>query len=364
MKFINEEAFTFDDVLLQPQYNEIKSRKDVALITKFTKNYTIDAPIVSSNMDTVTEHIMMCEMSRLGGVGILHRFMTIEEMLDQIDEFKHNVLKQNDVICVSVGVGESEMDRVEAALIQGANILCIDVAHGDSKQALKMVEFCSRFKDKMAIDIIAGNVATAAGTMRLIDAGADAIKVGIGPGSMCTTRLVTGCGVPQLTAIMECDDVAGNFGIPIIADGGIKTSGDIVKALAAGASSVMLGSLLAGCDETPGDKIIINGKDEVLLDGDMQTYSLSNIKIGKKYRGMASQDAMTGWKGDYHAAPEGESKLIECKGPVENIVKNLLGGIRSGMTYCNASTIIELQNNAVFRKVTGNTLIENKPHGK
>lgn len=353
MKFVNEEAFTFDDVLLQPQYNEIKSRKDVSLKTKLTKSIEIDIPIISSNMDTVTESVMAKKMHHLGGIGIIHRFMTIENTIECLQSM-HPVQR----FIVSIGFNDDFEKRMTVYREFQVAAICVDVAHGWCDRMFDMIKRIKDFYPE--VDVIAGNVASPDAAADLCRVGADAIKVGIGPGSMCTTRLVTGCGVPQLTAIMECAEIAKIVDVPIIADGGIKTSGDIVKALAAGASSVMLGSLLAGTDETPGEIIKEN---KGFLYG-RPIYDSIGAKKYKKYRGMASKDCMTGWKGDYHAAPEGESKLIECKGPAENIIKDLLGGIRSGMTYCGASTIEELQNNAVFRKVTGNTLIENKPHGK
>jgi len=344
-KFLDKEFFTFDDVLLVPRFCEITSRLDVSFKTRLTKNIYIDAPIISANMDTITELEMMQAMHSLGCVGILHRFMDLNKAFEQLGAFEHSPM------CASIGVNEDSKNRFDVLLDCEVEVVCIDVAHGDSKTVLDMIEYCKQKSEK--IQIIAGNVATPQATRRLINAGADAIKVGIGPGSLCTTRIVTGNGVPQLSAIIECFNEASFFRVPIIADGGIRNSGDIVKALAAGAETVMIGSLLAGTSETPGEVI-----EEV-------EYYSSNPKKYKKYRGMASNDAMIGWKGrGYHAAPEGESKLVECKGPVENIIKTLLSGIRSGMTYQGAKNIEELRNLATFIIVSNNSVIENQPHGK
>lgn len=357
MIFFRDEYFTFDDVLLQPMYTEIQSRQDVSLKTRLTKNITMDIPIISANMDTITESEMMMKMVTLGGIGILHRFMTIEKMIDNAKKFSEWA---DTPFAFSIGVGDDAIERIYTINSLGLSnriVVCIDIAHG---HCLRVIDLIKKIKNDYfgKIDVIAGNVSTYDGVRHLCLAGADAVKVGIGPGSMCSTRLVTGCGTPQLTAIMQCSVAAKEFNIPIIADGGITKSGDIVKALAAGAESVMIGGLFAGTDETPG---------EVNISGSFQdrACTIPIRKPYKKYRGMASQDAMIGWKGEgYHATPEGESKTVECKGPVANVVNDLLGGIRSGMTYCNARDLKQLEKNAIFCKVSSNTLIENKPHGK
>jgi IMP dehydrogenase len=221
------------------------------------------------------------------------------------------------------------------------DILTIDIAHGDSVMMFETLEYVKKKYPK--IDIIAGNTAMPEGVKGLIEHGADAVKIGIGPGSMCTTRIITGCGVPQLTAVAMCVMEARKYGVPVIADGGIKTSGDIVKAFAAGADTVMLGSMLSGTLETPGE--IVGGK--------------------KKYRGMASKDAQVSWRGDLPKgmAPEGEARWIASKGPVENIIHELSGGIRSGMTYLNAQTIADINKNARFMEMTTSGMVESKPHG-
>lgn len=344
-QFVKNEMFTFDDVLLIPRFCDIQSRQDVSLKTRLTRNINIDAPIISANMDTVTELEMMKAMRSMGCVGILHRFMGLDKTLEQIRSF------DNSPLCVSIGVNGDSKERLDLFIDFGVDVLCIDVAHGHSQAVVDMIKTCKRKSGK--IQIIAGNIATFLATRMLIDAGADAIKVGIGPGSMCTTRIVTGNGVPQLSAIINCVEAASGE-VPIIADGGIRNSGDIVKALAAGAETVMVGSLFSGTQETPGEII-----------SDTSSPLAQFHKQYKKYRGMASNDAMIGWKGrGYHAAPEGESKLVEYKGPVENIVKPLLAGIRSGMTYQGSRNLEELRRNAIFTKVSANSVIENQPHGK
>ncbi len=277
-----EKALTFDDVLLIPNKSDVRSRKDPDLTTRFTKKLNIKTPIMSANMDTITEIEMAKAMNQLGGVGILHRFMTIEEQIAQVMALRDAKLE---IIAASIGVNQDFKERAQALVNAGVNVLTVDIAHGHSIQMIETVKYLKdTFQD--SVQIIAGNIATPEGTLDLIEAGADAIKVGIGPGSMCTTRIITGCGVPQLTAIAICAEAAESKGVPIIADGGIKTSGDIVKALAAGASSVMLGSMLSGTIETPGE-----------------------IKKGlKMYRGMASKAAQVSWRGELPTgmAPEGE----------------------------------------------------------
>ncbi len=338
-------AYTFDDVLLSPQYTTIQSRKDVDTSTQFTRHHHLSIPIVAANMDTITEYEMMAAMHRLGGVGILHRFMTLDWQYGNMRRMRDDF--PTSLICISLGVGDQDWKWLDSAYdSELVNVLCIDIAHGDCDRAIELVKDLRRMN--FAEDIIAGNVATPEATRRLCEAGADAVKVGIGPGSMCTTRIITGCGVPQLTAIMECAEVAREYGIPIIADGGLRNSGDIVKALAAGANSVMCGSLLAGTLETPG---------EIITD-------FQNKKF-KKYRGMASKDAMIDWKGESYSnvTAEGETMFIPLKGSVAEVINGLVGGIRSGMTYNNALTIPELQENAHFRVVSLNSKIENGAHG-
>ncbi|HPI41519.1 MAG TPA: IMP dehydrogenase, partial [Pseudobdellovibrionaceae bacterium] len=252
-------------------------------------------------------------------------------------------LKENGVslIGASVGVGAETPGRTEALVAAGVNVITIDIAHGHSIQMIETLKWIKEHYPK--VDVIAGNLATPDAARELIEAGADAIKVGIGPGSMCTTRIITGCGLPQLTAIALCAEVADTYGVPVIADGGMRTSGDIVKAFAAGASTVMLGGMLSGTIETPGQ-----------------------VKHGRKeYRGMASKSAQDSWRGGVPEgmAPEGEATFVNIKGHVKDVILEITGGIRSGMSYINATSFEDIRNNALFVEMTFNGIRESKAHG-
>lgn len=332
-------GLTFDDVLIVPSKSAVRSRRDPNLSTRLTRHLNIDQPFISANMDTVTESPMAIAMGKLGGVGILHRFMNTEEQIKEVHRVRDAGLK---IIGASIGVNEEGRTRAEALVREGVNLLTIDIAHGHSIAMIETLHWLrDKFKDK--VDLIAGNVATPEATEELIRAGADAIKVGIGPGSMCTTRIITGAGVPQLTAIAWCAEVARGHKIPVIADGGLKSSGDIVKALAAGAETVMLGSLLAGCLETPGE--ISGGK--------------------KRYRGMASRAAQVSWRGGLPEgmAPEGEATAVAVKGSVKDVILELAGGLRSGMSYINAETLPEILEKARFMEMSANGFRESVAHG-
>lgn len=336
-------GLTFDDVLLVPRYSEISSRKHPSLKTKITKNFEIDIPVITANMDTITEAEMACKMAMLGGIGSLHRFMTEDEQVGQVKKIKE-YLKMHHLstpVAASIGVKEEGMRRADVLVEAGVQIITLDIAHGDSIMMLETLDYLK--KKYPFVDVIAGNVATSDGVQRMIDRGADAVKVGIGPGSMCTTRIITGHGVPQLSAIALAVNVASKHNIPVIADGGLKNSGDIVKALSAGASSVMVGSLVSGTLETPGE-----------------------IKGGmKQYRGMASKSAQVSWRGDMPQgmAAEGEATMIPCKGSVENVVNELMGGLRSGMTYLGVDNIKAMSEIALFMQMTASGMSESKPHG-
>lgn len=334
-------GLTFDDVLLMPRHSEMSSRRAPQLDSKVTKNFSLKTPVISANMDTVTEYQMAIKMAQLGGLGILHRFMSPEEQIRQVKLMVEAIKPLGLPVAASIGVKEEGMMRADMLVNAGVDILTIDIAHGDSVMMFETLSYVKKKYPK--IDVIAGNTAMPEGVKGLIEHGADAVKVGIGPGSMCTTRIITGCGVPQLSAVAMCVLEARKFGIPVIADGGIKTSGDIVKAFAAGAHSVMLGSMLSGCLETPGE--IEGGR--------------------KRYRGMASKDAQVSWRGELPTgmAAEGEARWVNCKGSVENIVHELAGGIRSGMTYLNAYSIADINKNARFMEMTASGMMESKPHG-
>lgn len=339
-----QKGYTFDDVLIVPCHSEVLSRGAPQTTTKITKKFQIKVPLISANMDTITELEMAKAMAKMGGIGIIHRFMDIEKQVNQILELK-SVLKNNpkhtQYIAASIGVKPEDIDRAKKLVEAGVDILTIDIAHGDSTMMITTLRQIK--KSFPQTDVIAGNVATPQGAKTLIENGADAIKVGIGPGSMCTTRIITGCGVPQLTAIRLCVEECNKYNVPVIADGGLRTSGDIVKAFAVGASTVMLGSMLSGTFETPGE--IHHGK--------------------KTYRGMASKSAQVSWRGEMPQgmAPEGETTTVNCKGPVEEVVSEILGGIRSGMSYCNANNLQDIEKNVHFVEMTAAGVLESRAHG-
>ena len=469
MDKIIKEALTFDDVLLVPNYSEIIPG-EVNVSTKLTKNISLKIPIMSAGMDTVTETKMAIAMAREGGIGILHKNMSIMEqamMVDRVKRSEHGVIsdpfhlhpdnKLSDALEImehyhisgvpvtidgklvgiitnrdlrfetdysrlirdvmtsehlvtasvgttldqamdilhqhkieklplvdvqgylkglitikdieknfrypdaakdsvgrllvgaAVGTARDTLERVKALYEANADVIVIDTAHGHSRNVLEVVR---TVKDKFpTLEIIAGNVATGEATRALIEAGADAIKVGIGPGSICTTRVVAGIGVPQITAIMDTANVAKEYGVPIIADGGIKYSGDIVKALASGADVCMMGNLLAGTEESPGEVIILQGR---------------NYKV---YRGMGSLGAMNQGSSDRYFqegaqkfVPEGIEGRVPYKGYVSDTIYQLVGGLRSGMGYCGVKNIEELKEQAKFVKITNAGLIESHPH--
>lgn len=331
MQIDEREQYCFDDVLLVPQYSEIESRKDIDISAEIA-DIKLRTPIISANMDSITEEAMAEAMHECGGLGILHRYSPAEKIESQI-RYLHSVSAP---IVPSVGINVYDKTFIKKLIGSGVSIsaVCLDIAHGHCRRAEEMIKF---LKD-LGLQVIAGNVATLDGAFDLAEDGADAIKVGIGPGSLCTTRIVTGSGVPQLSAIMDIRYIKKEHpNVKIIADGGIKSSGDIVKALAAGADAVMIGRMFAGCKETPGE--VIKGK--------------------KVYRGMASFSAQMDFQGEVHGTPEGEAIFVDAKGSVKDIVKELSDGIRSGLSYSGATNIKDLQKKAHFIKVSSNTLIEN-----
>lgn len=466
---IVSEGFTFDDVLLVPAKSDVLPR-DVEIGTYLTKNIRLNVPLLSSAMDTVTDSRMAIAMAREGGIGIIHKNMSIRKQATEVDKVKRSehgmitdpiflspdktigealkimsqyrisgipvvvekklvgiltnrdlrfeqdyekrieqvMTKENLVVAkegvtlprakeilqdhkieklpivdddfnltglitikdiekaikfprsakdkrgrllvgAAVGVAHDTIDRVSALVEAGADVIVVDTAHGHSAGVIEVVKQVR--KQFMEVDLIAGNVATAEATIDLIAAGVDAVKVGIGPGSICTTRVIAGVGVPQLTAVYNCAKAAASYGIPVIADGGIKYSGDIVKALAAGASTVMLGSLLAGTEESPGE---------------MEIYQGRSFKV---YRGMGSLGAMKeGSKDRYFQedaqklVPEGIEGRVPYKGPLSEVIYQLIGGLRAGMGYCGTPTIKDLQTKSKFVKITGAGLRESHPH--
>lgn len=473
MKILPDTGLTYDDVLLVPQYSIVDSRRMLSTQTKLTKKISLQIPIVSANMDVVTESEMAIAMAREGGIGIIHRFLSIDEQARQIQRVKkaesfivespikmttahtvgdikklvdetgsggilivdaegklvgivttRDLLFENDenkpvteimqknvitgspeislknaekllhdhrieklplvdidghvtglvtlkdimkitqypkatkdsrgrlIVGAAVGVRDKEMRRVEAALAAGADCIVVDIAHGDSNLEIDMIKNIRKhFSDAQ---IIGGNVATAEGTKSLIDAGADCVKVGVGPGSICITRVVAGSGVPQLTAVIECAKAAESAGIPIIADGGIRQPGDVAKAIAAGAQSVMIGSMLAGTDESPGMIMTRRG----------HRYKAS--------RGMASREAtidrnrkegndLTQEEIEEYVA-EGVEAAVPYRGKVREVLTQLIGGLQSGMSYSGAHNLDEFTQKAIFVRMTGAGLRESGPH--
>ena len=463
------EGITFDDVLLIPAYSEVTPNM-VDISTQLTKKIKLNIPMMSAGMDTVTEHRMAIAMARQGGIGIIHKNMTIEQQAEEVDKVKrsengvitdpfylspdHTLADANDLMAkfrisgvpitrgrklvgiitnrdlkfeedyskkisdcmtseglvtapegitlkeakailakarkeklpivdkdfnlkglitikdiekqikyplsakddqgrllcgAAVGITKNMMDRVKALVEAKVDVIVIDSAHGHSKNILNAVrEIKASYPD---LQVIAGNVATGAATKALIEAGVDAVKVGIGPGSICTTRVVAGIGVPQITAVMNCYAVADQYGIPIIADGGIKYSGDMTKAIAAGANVCMMGSMFAGCDESPGEFELFQGRKY------------------KVYRGMGSIAAMeNGSKDRYFQSdakklvPEGVEGRVAYKGLVEDTVFQLIGGLRAGMGYCGCPTVEDLKKNGEFVKISAASLKESHPH--
>lgn len=468
------EGLTFDDVLLVPKRSPIVSRSQTDLRTKLSRNITLNIPIISANMDTVTESGMAVALAREGGIGIIHRFMTIEDQVDEILKVKRSesvmieqpytikpdvtvaeakkamaeygvsgllveeggklagIITRRDItfeknnrrkvsevmtkevitakagltidqakeilhkqrieklpviddkrrivglitskdilkmeqyphaskdrkgrllVGAAVGVKGDYLERTEALLEAGADVLVVDIAHGHSENAINTVHMIK--KAFPACELIAGNVATGDGAKDLIRAGVDAVKVGVGSGSICITRVVTGSGVPQLTAVIDSVRVARDYDIPVISDGGIRNSGDITKALAAGSSSVMVGSLFGGTDESPGKTLVKNGKKFKMYRGMASFYA----SLGRKYREEGAQVIDSDDLNDY--VPEGVEAMVPYKGSVVEIVRQLAGGLRSGLSYCGAKTIAEMQKNAEFIKMTSAGYVESQPH--
>jgi len=349
-----KEALTYDDIQIIPKYSEIETRMGCNLRTRFTKNYFIDKPYVSAPMDTVTEYDMAFRMSQLGGVGCIHRFMGVEEQVKIVkklieDSSSHLlIVHPKQPICASIGI--NDIKRAEALINVGVNVLLIDVAHGNTLQVKNtIIRLRNIIKNKKYnnVDIIAGNVATAEGALNLCEWGVDAIRVGIGNGSLCETRIRTGIGVPQVTALIDCIKIADDYNVPVIADGGIRLVADVAKSLALGADVVMLGSLLAGTKESPGSI--------------SKTGQFPNEQLYKRYRGSASLET----KIEHNLSEknvEGNSKLIPYKGKIKRILNDIDDGIKSAMSYVNAKDLFEFRTNSDFVKVTQNGMIEAKPH--
>ena len=343
-----KEALTFDDVTLVPKYSEIlPSEVDTSIIlTKFLK---LKIPLISSAMDTVTESRMAIAIAKSGGLGIIHRNLDIKKQVLEIKKVK----KQKLLVGAAVGAGVNELKRAEAILKENIDMIVVDTAHAHTKKVSEIIRFIKKKKSKKT-SLCAGNIATAEAAKFLLKLGVDIIKVGIGPGSICTTRLVAGIGVPQLSAILNVRNGIKNKSVKIISDGGIKYSGDLAKAFAAGADAVMVGSLFAGTDETPGKLIKRKGK------------------LFKSFRGMGSVGAMNKGSADRYFqskhkdkskyVPEGVEGYAKYKGKVDNIVYKLIGGLRSSMGYLGSKQIKYLRNKPQFVKITKAGFYESMVH--
>jgi len=358
-------GLTFDDVLLIPAASDVLPQ-DIDLKVKLSDQIHLNLPIISAGMDTVTEHKMAIAMAKLGGLGVIHKNMSVNAQVNEVQKVKAqkpNLSKEllaavDDqglyLVAAAVGVTDNTIERAKQLIKAGANAIVVDTAHGHSAGVIRKVKELRQTFPQTTL--IAGNVATAAGTKALYEAGVDVVKVGIGPGSICTTRVVAGIGVPQVTAVMDAATIAQQYHKTIIADGGIKYSGDLVKALAAGGDAVMLGSMLAGTAEAPGK----------IFEKDGKKY--------KEYRGMGSLAAMdqkNGSKDRYFQSevndsrklvPEGIEGIVSYKGEVSDIVYQLEGGLRSGMGYTGSKTIQELKDTAQFIQITNAGLRESHPH--
>ena len=343
-----KEALTFDDVTLAPKYSEILPA-EVDTSIKLTETLKLKIPLLSSAMDTVTESKMAIAMAKAGGLGVIHRNLDIKKQISEIQK----VTKKGLLVGAAVGAGPKEFERAEAILNENLNMIVVDTAHGHTKKVSEIIKFIKRIKNKKTA-LCAGNIATPEAAKFLLKLGVDIIKVGIGPGSICTTRLVAGIGVPQLSAILNVKNGIKDKKLKIISDGGIKYSGDLAKAFAAGADAVMIGSLFAGTDEAPGKLIKRNGK------------------FFKSFRGMGSVGAMNKGSADRYFqikqtdvskyVPEGVEGLAKYKGKINTVINKLVGGLRSSMGYLGAKQIKFLKNKPQFVKITKAGFYESMVH--
>ncbi|MBI2032141.1 MAG: IMP dehydrogenase [Candidatus Levybacteria bacterium] len=374
-KIIFPQSLTFDDILLLPDYAGF-SRSDITLNTRLTKKISLSLPLVSAPMDTVTESDLAIKLAELGGIGIIHRNLTVNQQASEVKK----VLKTRSassgqeglLVGAAVGAGTGFEERVRALVKAGVSVIVVDSAHGYSKQVIDATKYIKKHSPKT--EVISGNIATGDGAKALIEAGSDGLRVGMGPGAICTTRVISGMGVPQVTAVLDTVRVAKKFGIPVIADGGIKYSGDMVKALALGASTVMMGSFFASCMESPGEKVELS-HDQVPHRFQSIFEKNKGEYLFKAYRGMGSIAAMEkGAKikseGEFHGksykervlVAEGVEGLVPVKGTVKEIVDQAVGGIKSGMYYVGAKNLSELYKKAKFTKITQASLTESHPH--
>ena len=342
-----KDSFTFDDVTLVPKYSSILPSEAITS-TQISHNLNLQIPLISSAMDTITESKMAISLSKSGGIGIIHRNLSIQKQVQEVKKVKKN----NFLVGAAIGVNQKDIERVYKLLEAKVNLIVIDTAHGHTQKVLSMIK---KIKKKFKKSILcAGNIATGKAAKFLADAGVDIVKVGIGPGSICTTRLVTGIGVPQLSAILEVKKALKNYKTKIISDGGIKFSGDISKAIAAGADAVMIGSLFAGTTESPGKIFKYKGK------------------LYKNFRGMGSAGAMSAGSADRYFqkknkniskyVAEGVEGIVQFKGPLNKIIYQLVGGLKSSMGYMGSKTIKDLQKKSEFVKITKAGFYESMVH--
>ena len=342
-----KDSFTFDDVTLVPQYSSVLPSETVT-VSKLSNYLSLQIPLMSSAMDTVTESKMAIAMSKSGGIGIVHRNLSIEKQVIEVQKVK----KSNCLVGAAIGVNPEDLERAEELSRIKTDLIVIDTAHGHTQRVLKMI---SKIKKKIKnCTLCAGNIATGKAAKFLADSGVDIVKVGIGPGSICTTRLVAGIGVPQLSAVLDVKKALKNYSTKIISDGGIKFSGDLAKAIAAGADAVMIGSLFSGTTESPGKIIKHKGK------------------LYKNFRGMGSVGAMSVGSADRYYqkkfkdiskyVPEGVEGMVKFKGEVKKIIYNLIGGLKSSMGYLGAKTIKDLQKKGEFVKITKAGFYESMVH--
>ena len=334
-----KEYLTYDDVQILPKYSEVKHRVNCDTSTYVTKNWELKIPIVSSPMDTVTEVIMAQHMNELGGLGIIHRFLSIEEQSSQVGRVTLGPSS------AAIGVTGDFIERAQELVKQGCKILCIDVAHGHHKLVKESIR---RIKNEVngQVDLLVGNISTGESARDLCEWGADGLRIGIGGGSLCSTRIQTGVGVPMVSSILSCVAVADGYNVPCMADGGIRSSGDVCKGLGAGADTVMLGSLLSGTKESPG---VITKQGQ-----------WPNEVLQKKYRGSASIESKTD-RGESKNV-EGYSTTVPYKGKVKRIISDVIDGLKSSMSYVGANNIEEFQSKCELIKVTNAGVIEAKPH--
>ena len=342
-----KESLTFDDVLLLPRYSDVlPSGTNISL--NLTKKITLKAPFLSSAMDTVTESKMAIAIARSGGLGVIHRNLNIKDQTKEIIKVKN----KNLFVGAAVGTSQEDLLRSKSLIDNGCDLIVVDTAHGHSEKVLKILSKLKKINSK--IPICVGNIATGEAAKKLYNSGADIIKVGIGPGSICTTRMVSGIGVPQISAVMDVKKALKKKNVKIISDGGIKFSGDIAKALAAGADAIMMGSIFAGTEESPGKKFNYKGK------------------LYKQYRGMGSIGAMSSgsanryfqenFKDKSKFVPEGVEGRVIFKGSVSKIIYQLKGGLRSSMGYIGAKNLSQIKKNALFVKITKAGFYESMVH--